>query len=912
MAEVMSVDQDYGDDKSSTGTVGGSEVEISRAGSVSGTVGSSGEGIGKIKKVQMRVDEFKGVRVVKGGPGDEEETHSRRKSSRVVIKRKAESDEEESGDAKGKKRKKKAVNNEGDGGGKDSVVVVVGDKKGTASVAAVNVDGPTTQIAEQGKDVKKPQKPQNPKKKVIKVSKKSKSTVIGKKDIKSHGSKKGSSKPGVKSSKNKAASNGKNTKVKLKSATSVEKVAAPPVHEPQLNNEAWSACVPLLSSELKNNTPAVSRLKYPHMKPAPFAKDLIMFMNFINKFNQFLPTELWGISIQDLQVGLDLYPSNGTDDIQFSFYQDILPPRELKHCQDLVNLFSLCLMKLTLNHNSTTNMSSLTNGKPFTKLIQELRPKAVEFGYPPEWRQQDPPDELFMKPQSSLFDEDDSEPVDDKNSEILTANIHHWYHRLPLSPEENPLYTPEFEKFGILSLSPPNRLIMLRCLVQWCLSYSDKIHGEIYRLSHFKKDPTFGIQTYHVPRHLAHGIAETKQHFKKLCTLMMRKLEIRSSKKHIKKQLEIGKQQQLSVKLKLLQEIKDSIAEYKREYEAQKAAEGDSGKEDKKFDPMDVSLTRDYAKWCELLQGEVYDNPMTNPYNDEIYKLRNQEYFIGRVPHIGDFYLPRLFTYQNSLKKKDWIPSNYVDPGQLEQLFEDFQNNKYNVVNLFGKNAKMMSLQFKLYYHYTPGMVKDILSGKHTKDKVYWYEMCHDSQTLQDFIKLLEFKLVKEPNEEGSSSDNPEAAKESMIQQQKEFPGYNINPLPRESKYNKSRAKLQILRYYLEKMYYFLLRFEQLKMQYGDLITTDRNLRRSQRSRVNYTEEYHDDIYEQDDYEPAEDIPEGEIEYDDEIGDFSDDDQGATANGRRRSKRIHKSGFMSIKSTESRAVRSARRRADKM
>ncbi|AAS53977.1 AFR606Cp [Eremothecium gossypii ATCC 10895] len=701
--------------------------------------------------------------------------------------------------------------------------------------------------------------------------------------------------------------------VKSKAAgKSVSSAAAEEVREPQLGDELWSSCVPLLTADFKNNTPAVSRMKHPHMKPAPFAKDLIVFMNFINKFNQFLPVDLWGVSIQDLQIGLELYPSE-QDEQPARLYQDYVAPRDLKHCQDLVNLFFLCLLKLTLNQNSATDMSSLSNGKPFHKLIQQLRGKAYEFGYPPEWRQPAFPGEPKVE-SARLLPEEVGES---KNPEVLTSEVPNWHLRLPLEPRLNPLYSTELEKYGVLSLSPQDRLILLRSLVQWCISYSDKIHGEIYRLSHLKKDPTFGIQTSHAPRHLAHGLTETKQHFKKLCTMLMQKLEIRAQKKHIKKQLESGKQLPLSRKLKTLNELKESMEEYRRAYEAQ---EGDD--RDQEFDPLDVSLNRDYSKWCELLQGEIYDNPMANPYEDDIYKLRNQEFFIGRVPHVGDFYLPRLFTYQNVAKKKDWIPSNYTDPRSLEKLFEDFQGNKHNAVTLFGKNAKMMSLEFKLYYHYTPGMVKDLVTGKPTKDKVYWYEMCHNTETLLDFIKLLEFKLVKEtPDDSVSNGPAPRESPKTIPPVPKEYVGWNTNPMPKESKYNKSRAKLQVLKDYLEKMYFFLLRFEQLKTQYGDLLISDRSLRRSQRSRVNYTEEYGPN--DRDEYESVEGAPdaedeeqaedqeeEEEEEYRDDMDSISDDEDEEHAPGQPRRLRRNRTSTPPVV-PESRSARSARRRADK-
>lgn len=881
MAEVVDFDQNYSSGTNSTQD----GVECSHSNKVQDVRKSNiaTEIDGKVHQVQMTFDQFKEIKVsnIEGSGFGEQE---RRKSTRVVPKRKIENQEE---DLVGSVLKKK--------------------KKGSLKKAA-------------------------PVKKNVKTGDPSADTGV-KTKLNVLGSTKKAGKVNL------GSTDSKNLKLKLKSATSIEKAQVTEMQEPQLNNEIWASCVPLLSTDFKNNTPAISRLKFPHMKAVPFAKDLIMFMNFINKFNQFLPSELWSLSIQDLQVGLDLYTGDPDEPIA-QLYQDCLLPRELKRCQDLVNLFFLCLMKLTLNIYTPTNLGSLADGKkPFDKLVQKITAKAADYGYPREWMKPEPESVNIATPQNQVFLEDKLEPVDKHNPDILKTNTDFFYQREHLDSDKNPLFTPDLDKTGLRALTPIDRLIMLRTLVQWCISNSDRIHAEIYRLSHLKKDPSFGVQTAHAPRYLVQGVLETRKHFKKLCKLLMQKLEIRSKKKHVKKKLESGKQQQLSFKLKLLQELKDSMKEYKRENEALLQTCPESDEKMKTIDPLDMSFERDFAKWCELLDGEVPDNPMENPFEDEVYKLRNQEFFIGRVPHIGDFYLPRLFTYQRNTKK-NWIPSTFVGPNELERLYEEFQTNKYNPFNLLSKNAKMMSLQFKLYYHYTPALIKDLVAGKFTKNKVYWYEMCYDTQTLQDFIKLLEFKLVKdtrddtilnnqkksqgqqaqaesqEHSHEQKSQEHPNQPNQPSKQdssENKEFLGYNTNPLPKESKFNKSRAKIQILKEYLEKIYFILLRFEQLKNEYGDVGITDRNLRRSQRNKVNYTEEYQDDIYEAD-YKPNEDFQDFDEEYNhqDSFDGSSDTEISNETKGEVYQKTRKTRGQRSTMGGVTRAERSARRRAEKI
>ena len=796
---------------------------------------------------------------------------SRRRSNRVLVKRKVESDEEPE-----HSRKKRPYNRK----------VVAKTKKGKKNDRPSNTNKAKPKKSDKDNDKDKEKAKNAQKKSAINANSDKKNSTTSKKanmksksDVETNGKpkesvasmiskkqtaddlkKKDSPKP---SGDLESRSDGKTSKPVLpKDAIKLSKSASKPAPSLSLAVnpillENWAPQLPVLSTDFKTQTSVLSRLKFPHMRKAPYAKDLVFVMSFINKFHKFLPQELWSLSIQDLEIGLDIYPENIDDEQDLpQYYADYIPAREIRRCQDYSNLLYVVLMELTLNRKSHSTLQSLQTSSKAFKLISELRHKGVEFGYPREWKVQS----TLNAERTKLFEHDDTEAVDPNHPEILTPNIFKWTEQLIVPLEEDPLHNPDLERLGLLGLMPSDRVVFLRTLTQWCISYSEKIHTEIYRLSHLKKDPSFGIQTFHAPRHLVQGIDAAHQHFKKLCTLVKERMELRRSKKHVKKQLESGTRQDLSAKFALLDELKKNMREYRQEYNQV------TTDKKKKFDALAVSVERDYSKWSKLVFEEIHDRePLDDPYEDEIYKLRCLEFFIGRIPYVGDFYLPRLFTYQSSKAKKH-IPTNYCDPITLLKTLQQFENGTITPFELFSRDGKLNSMQFKLYYHDTPGLVHDLMNGTNT-GKVYWYEMCHNSSSLQDFIKLLEYKVFKEeePNKNKKTVDDSKEANQkdtvnaSDIGSDKEEPsnglpsagllkkdttitkldtveGFNCNPLPKEYKYNKSRSKFLILKEYLQKMSSLLQTFEQLKVEYGDISTTDRNLRRSQRTKINYTE----------------------------------------------------------------------------
>ncbi|CEP64711.1 WHIM1 domain-containing protein LALA0_S13e01310g [Lachancea lanzarotensis] len=563
--------------------------------------------------------------------------------------------------------------------------------------------------------------------------------------------------------------------------------------ETLLAEKNWSPNVPLQSADFKNQFSIVSRFRSPNLKNLVYAKDVLPVLTFVNKFNTFLPQELWSLSFQDFELGLDLYPDNDKD-LPRKLYQDYMSIKELVRCQDKMNLLFLSLLKLALNNTTPTTMDSVREHKAYAKFVGLLRVNAWSWGYPSQWKVE------VGTLNTKVFDTDETEPADPKEPEILVPNIIAWPQQYAI--ENDPLLNQDLEKRGILALAPKDRAILLKSLVQWVLAQSDKIHQEIYRLSHLKRDEPYGVPTYHVSSLLADGEVATKARFMRVCDLVQARLEIKSGRKHVKKQLQNGKRNDLSEKLKIISNIQ-------RDRDIVSVEEND----DEPKPPVDL-FDEEYKKWCEVLEGEIPDHPLSSPYCDDIFKMRSLEFFIGRVPHVGDFYLPRLHTYQKAEKVK--IPTTYTDFKTLKDTLESFSNKEMDALTLFSGNGKLMSTQFKVLYHDSPSMIRDVASQVDISEKSYWYELCHDCATLREFIELLDYKVSV-----NETAGNEPANKGIM----------NKNPLPKESKFNASREALRWMKEYLVKLLPFLETYEELYANYDDMEANIRTLRRSQRNR---------------------------------------------------------------------------------
>ncbi|SMN19239.1 similar to Saccharomyces cerevisiae YFR013W IOC3 Member of a complex (Isw1a) with Isw1p [Maudiozyma saulgeensis] len=647
--------------------------------------------------------------------------------------------------------------------------------------------------------------------------------------------------------------------------------------EPSLTEANWAPCAPLLNSDFKTQQSVSSRLKNPNMKPVPYAGDVMKIMSFINKFYSLFDQDLLNLSFQDFEVGLDLYPGNSKESAdgiyseekdRIVYYQDYILVKEVIQAQDKMNLLFLSLLQLLFvdpKKYDAPTLADLRGKNLYRPYIEKVRKPANEWGYPKEWRSNNVTSNVLGEGKFPLFPHNEAVPVvDPTHPEILTPNVYTYIGNDPVQLENDPLQTRDLEDEGILGLPTNDRIIFLRTLINWCSVQSLLVHHEIYQLSHFKRDAPFGIQTQNVPRYYLDGPEVTYNYFRKLCTIIQTRYEVRSKKKHYRKQMSDGKNPELSAKMKLLEEIKQELNNVEKSERPE----------------LVISL---YDKWIRLFEGELNDNPLSNPFDDPIYTLRSQEFFIGRVPYMGDFYLPRLHSYGDTITM-----STYTDLRKLQKLVSKFKNKEYTVLHLFEEYGQTLSSQFKVLYHDTPSLIHDISKNKNIEDKCYWHEMCHDAESLRKFLDFLDLKIVRPPPKEKKKDDatgvkdedsliikentsvdvstvegattisltdsestkvdaSPVTATSEVISQPKihnrklENSNINTNPLPRDQRYNTARNKLKILKEYLSDFYFILYTFEQLKKEYSDMKPGRRQLRDMKRNLINYNMDYDSD-----------------------------------------------------------------------
>lgn len=703
-------------------------------------------------------------------------------------------------------------------------------------------------------------------------------------------------------------------KKKKKSLAKTKAIAKNKVKKAELSESAltkltWSTYSPLLSQDFKNQSSVISRLKSPNTKSIPYAGLIIKIMSFINKFYNYFGSDLLCLSFQDFEIGLNLYPNDlGSSSLnkdgifneqkqQFELYQDFIPIIDVKRSQDKMNLLFYSLLKILFsttddNFDEPAELNALEQypKKQLKNWLDKLRRFALEWGYPKEWRLLSSNDRTtFEKP---IFEKDDSIPIDSKVKEILTPNVYQWPEVLELDKADHPLMDPELENTGLHSMHEPmDRLILLKTIVDWCISNSTLIHDYIYRLSHMKGEPSFGVQSQQVPRFYIEGPERTMKNHIKSCLKFLDKMDTRFKNKHYKKLLKDDTQPELRKKQKALHELKELLSKASSEEEKEE---------------LILSMG---AKWEVLFKDEVYDNALNNPYQNPIYQLRAQEFFIGRVPFIGDFYIPRLHSYGN-----ESTMNTFTDLRSLTKLLDNFKEGAFDSYTLFDNYGQNMSSKFKVLYHDTPSLMRDMAKNINFDKKNYWFEMCHDTTSLKDFLELLDYKITPPPKKEKnaepaeasevseintasnnshtSESNDTSVIDESIVaesenekkqQKDKKTPMYdtsiNKHSLPKDSKYNSSRERLQIMRDYLDKMYYMFKAYEELKEKFGNMQPGKRQLRSTRRQ--NYVDEYvasdNEDYLVNNGYnedEHAEDEEEDDDDDDDdEEGEEEDDDE---------------------------------------
>ncbi len=234
--------------------------------------------------------------------------------------------------------------------------------------------------------------------------------------------------------------------------------------------------------------------------PAPYAKDIMTILEFTNKFKSIF-SEFHNLGPQDFEEGLKLRPSTAypLDNAKQSTKEKLYDDGDEDDVSQLMNNLLYQLLTLVLNRKRPIDQNGLT------RALEDLNKLVLSFGLPSEWRDDS---QIFNNPKPTIVQEQEDEPVDPENSEILDSTHYKFDTTKPLA--HTPLDNENFEIDGLIALEPKDRLIFFRSLVQWCLSNSDIIKQELasqlsrqessgeketYYISRFIKDGSKGIET---------------------------------------------------------------------------------------------------------------------------------------------------------------------------------------------------------------------------------------------------------------------------------------------------------------------------------------------------------------------------------------------------------------------------------
>ncbi|CAI5758105.1 unnamed protein product [Candida verbasci] len=208
-------------------------------------------------------------------------------------------------------------------------------------------------------------------------------------------------------------------------------------------------------------------LNYPIIKN-PYASDIIYIISFLLKFKEIIPLENC-VGPHSFEIGLSLpiYEDENHNELKYNKRKEKLvngPDYDPNYISiQMEDLFKK-LLSLVLNRKKEVTSHS--------KAISELKSQTEILGLPKEWKSYQIVKDLKYP---------NIEPVDPQNPEILMDEVikrnNHYITKF------NPFYDSNFEMNGLKGLSPVNRLIMLRTLVQWCFIQSESIKNYITTLN---------------------------------------------------------------------------------------------------------------------------------------------------------------------------------------------------------------------------------------------------------------------------------------------------------------------------------------------------------------------------------------------------------------------------------------------
>lgn len=208
-----------------------------------------------------------------------------------------------------------------------------------------------------------------------------------------------------------------------------------------------------------------------------YAGDIVYVIAFLNKFRDIL--YIYNIGPQDIEEGLSLGQEDGNNSY-------VSPLMELLYCN---------LLTLILNRKKPIQPTSQANA------ISELKSMLPTLGLPKQWRQ----DQIVVTVKVSPKDFED--PVDPNNSQVLQSEI--YKNSTPPPSSRNPFLSPDFEKNGLKGIKDPiDRLIMIRCFIQWSFLVSNTVKNYITQSTQ-AQEILGDKDTYYGPRSILKGFKNT-------------------------------------------------------------------------------------------------------------------------------------------------------------------------------------------------------------------------------------------------------------------------------------------------------------------------------------------------------------------------------------------------------------------
>lgn len=277
----------------------------------------------------------------------------------------------------------------------------------------------------------------------------------------------------------------------------------------------------------------------------------------------------------------------------------------------------------------------------------------------------------------------------------------------------NPLFTTNIDKIGLLTLEPWDRLTFLESIITHILQQCQELHDKIHFNLHDKRDIDITDDSYLVPRYLIKGTAETMKTFEDLCE----QVEFHTDRKRVN---------MLKKKRPMKDDFKkscDAVEEIKNTLKSVFFAK----------DKLSTLLSL-FDKFSILFNDWTIDNPLGNPYNNDLYRLRLQEFFIGRIHNVGDFYLPKL--YHSDIAEQLSI---FTDLISIMKNSDKYNNDEIDLANLYETFYFNITSKFKLLFHDKSQLMKDYCdqNPSNMMENNYWFEVSCDASSLQNFIDKL-------------------------------------------------------------------------------------------------------------------------------------------------------------------------------